>query len=137
MAADRLTIPIRAVNRPGRRRAGLTRPAAQKASAPSPYGFIRVVPEPSTRTFTTPGTDRFGTNCTQNCTHSRAYPPGRTSWPAGYRRSRHRLTGRTKASQYVRAKDGFGSLADPGKSDLSAATIRTRQFDELSAPDEF
>jgi hypothetical protein len=38
-------------------------------SAPSPYQFIRVVPDASTKAFTAPGTDRFGTNCTQNCTH--------------------------------------------------------------------
>ena len=38
-------------------------------SAPSPHEFIRVVPDDSTRTFTTSRTDRFGANCTQKTAH--------------------------------------------------------------------
>ena len=45
-------------------------------SARSPYKFIRAVKEASTRTFAAPGPDRFGTNCTQNCTHHGALATG-------------------------------------------------------------
>ena len=37
----------------------------------------------STRTFTTPRTDRFGANCTQNCTHHRALATGSGSGAGG------------------------------------------------------